>query len=129
MHDWTNFNIDQSKQYVLGHLSMQPQKIISTSGPTISNLPSKRIRLRTQCVDQLLNAGAIDQTQYDKLKETILSDIKKCDKVMQLATLWCDNKILSLLWLYYKNLLVSWPWRQLFYTTDTVQYNEPALAP
>lgn len=54
----------------------------SPSGPTC-NSPSKRVGLRTQCIDQLskwhelLNAGAIDQTQYDELKETILGDIKK----------------------------------------------------
>lgn len=55
----------------------------SPSGSTMSNSPSKRVGLRTQCIDQLskwhelLNAGAIDQTQYDELKETILGDIKK----------------------------------------------------
>jgi hypothetical protein len=57
----------------------------SPSGPTytVSNSPSKRVGLRNQCIDQLskwhelLNAGAIDQTQYDELKEIILGDIKK----------------------------------------------------
>ena len=29
--DWTDLKIDQSKQDVLGHLSMQPEKIILTS--------------------------------------------------------------------------------------------------
>ena len=37
MHDWTNFNIDQSKQYVLGHLSMQPQKIIISTSADVTS--------------------------------------------------------------------------------------------
>ena len=50
---------------------------------TSTNSPSKRVGLRTQCIDQLskwhslLNTGAIDQAQYDELKEAILGDIKK----------------------------------------------------
>ena len=57
--------------------------IASTSLSTATNSPSKRVRLRTQCIDQLskwhslLNTGAIDQAQYDELKEAILGDIKK----------------------------------------------------
>ena len=48
-----------------------------------ANSPTKRVGLRAQCIDQLskwhalLTAGAIDQVQYDELKETILGDIKK----------------------------------------------------
>ena len=48
-----------------------------------TNSPTKRVGLRAQCIDQLskwhalLTAGAIDQAQYDELKETILGDIKK----------------------------------------------------
>lgn len=56
---------------------------LSTSTASVCNSPSKRVGLRTQCIDQLskwhslLNTGAIDQAQYDELKEAILGDIKK----------------------------------------------------
>ena len=54
-----------------------------SSMSTSTNSPSKRVGLRTQYIDQLskwhslLNTGAIDQAQYDELKEAILGDIKK----------------------------------------------------
>ena len=56
---------------------------LSTSTALVCNSPSKCVGLRTQCIDQLskwhslLNTGAIDQAQYDELKEAILGDIKK----------------------------------------------------
>ena len=45
--------------------------------------PGKRINLRSKCIDQLekwhclLERGAITQTEYDELQQTILGDIKK----------------------------------------------------
>ena len=53
----------------------------TSSGAGIS--PSRRVGLRTQCIDQLqkwhslLESGAISREQYDELQQTILSDIKK----------------------------------------------------
>ena len=55
----------------------------SSLSTSTTNSPSKRVGLWTQCIDQLskwhslLNTGAIDQAQYDDLKESILGDIKK----------------------------------------------------
>lgn len=45
--------------------------------------PSKRINLRSECIDQLdkwhdlFQRGVISQQQYDELQATILSDITK----------------------------------------------------
>ncbi len=45
--------------------------------------PSKRITLRSECIDQLekwhklMELGAITQDQYVEYKDTIMSDIKK----------------------------------------------------
>ena len=58
--------------------SVQP----TSSTVSATNSPTKRVGLRAQCIDQLskwhalLNAGGIDQAQYDELKESILGDIK-----------------------------------------------------
>ena len=57
-------------------VTLQPQTSSSANSPT------KCVGLRAQCIDQLskwhalLVAGGIDQAQYDKLKDTILGDIK-----------------------------------------------------
>ena len=56
---------------------------VTTAATVAANSPTKRVGLRAQCIDQLskwhalLTAGAIDQSQYEDLKETILGDIKK----------------------------------------------------
>ena len=53
----------------------------STSVPSTSSSPSKRVGMRTQCIEQLskwhelLKSGAISQGQYDELKRTILKDV------------------------------------------------------
>lgn len=50
---------------------------------SVANSPTKRFGLRTQCIEQLskwyalLNAGGIDQSQYEELKDIILGDLKK----------------------------------------------------
>ena len=49
---------------------------LSTSTASVCNSPSKRVGLRSKW-HSLLNTGAIDQAQYDDLKEAILGDIKK----------------------------------------------------
>ena len=50
----------------------------STSVPTSSNSPSKRVSMRTQCIEQwheLLIKGAISESQYEELKRTIVKDM------------------------------------------------------
>ena len=51
------------------------------SDPSSSMPPGKRINLRSECMDQLnkwhdlLEKGAISQTQYDEFKKKIIGDI------------------------------------------------------
>ena len=53
----------------------------SSVSPSSSKSPSKRVGVRTQCIDQLskwhelLTKGAISQSQYEELKQTILKDM------------------------------------------------------
>ena len=54
----------------------------STTTSSGSRSPTKRLNLRTECIDQLskwhslLQGGAISQDQYDEMKDTIMEDMK-----------------------------------------------------
>jgi len=50
---------------------------------TLSRSPGKKIKIRSECIDQLqkwhelLNCGAITKEQYDEFQDTILKDIRQ----------------------------------------------------
>ncbi len=54
----------------------------SKSSPSIITSPSKRVGLRSQCIEQLvkwhslLEKGAISQLQYDEMQKAIMEEIK-----------------------------------------------------
>ena len=57
------------------------QKALSGNEPSNSLSPCKRIKLRSECIDQLnkwhdlLEKGGINKEQYDKLQKTIMDDM------------------------------------------------------
>ena len=57
----------------------------STSDDRINISPGKKINLRGQCVQQLLQLhellekGGINKQQYDEMQSTIMGDVKKFD--------------------------------------------------
>lgn len=78
------------------------------SVPLAANSPTKHVGLRAQCIHQLrkwhalLTTGAIDQGQYEELKETILGDIKQTKLTLPwievlfyilMMNNWCIHKI------------------------------------
>ena len=75
----------EKKEHTSAHSSMNVSSQVNASGsvpaPSLSSSPGKRLNLRMQCIEQLskwhvlLEAGAIDQAQFDQLKATILDDI------------------------------------------------------
>ena len=76
------FKKPKDKEKPIEKESDMPEKSSCSTAASVANSPTKRLNLRMQCIDQLskwhvlLESGAINKSQYEELKGTILEDIK-----------------------------------------------------